>query len=110
MSADRWGDLSNGFQQNLVAMDRVRKRQLVREIDRHPLKYTWFIRFGLESGRLPVRCGLDHFMLHSRTSTDEVAASALVRCGAMTQPGAKREAVKCWVHPRPARRVYRERE
>jgi nucleoside phosphorylase len=75
-SADR--DLPVDFNKILTRDGRVRKRQLIREIARHPLKIPGLIRFGLESEKAANALAdfLDHFIASLADFDGRVAASA----------------------------------
>jgi hypothetical protein len=66
------------FNKILTRDGRVRKRQLIREIARHPLKIPGLIRFGLESEKAANALAdfLDHFIASLADFDGRVAASA----------------------------------
>jgi hypothetical protein len=75
-AADR--DLPVDFSKILSRDGRVRKRQLIREIARHPLKIPGLVRFGLESQKAAsvLAYFLDHFVASLADIDGRVAASA----------------------------------
>jgi hypothetical protein len=75
-AADR--DLPVDFSKILSRDGRVRKRQLIREIARHPLKIPGLVRFGLESQKAASVLAdfLDHFVASLADIDGRVAASA----------------------------------
>jgi nucleoside phosphorylase len=75
-TADR--DLPVDFSKILSRDGRVRKRQLIREIARHPLKIPGLVRFGLESQKAASVLAdfLDHFVASLADIDGRVAASA----------------------------------
>ena len=75
-AADR--DLPMDFSKILSRDGRVRKRQLIGEIARHPLKIPGLIRFGLESEKAASALAdfLDHFIVSLTDFDGRVAASA----------------------------------
>jgi nucleoside phosphorylase len=76
-AADR--DLPVDFSKILSRDGRVRKRQLIREIARHPLKIPGLIRFGLESEKAAHALAdfLDHFIATLADFDGRVATSAI---------------------------------
>jgi hypothetical protein len=76
-AADR--DLPVDFSKILSRDGRVGKRQLIREIARHPLKIPGLIRFGLESEKAAHALAdfLDHFIATLADFDGRVATSAI---------------------------------